>query len=335
MAGSAKVCSRESSARSIPGRRRSGRLASMRRPAAIRTSSPWSIPEEPAARSRDPRTTHRRILDRRGSGARAPIGCRVRLRAQGWRPFHRLVGCRRSVSRGDEVAAGRPESARVRTRQLHGGAALSADESSRVLADVQRTGHGHRETPVQRVAGVRLLYMVEGLWVADVERRDRLGFPGQYDCRHAVPHLRTGSEQPDQYSGPPAKRSPSHAADHGSVDVPRTGFVVAANTQHFSGKPWAATSQVLLPQGDQRILLEPPGSRRLSSQTIVDVRVSRTISFGGGARVELLVDVLNALNDAAGESLATDNLFSPNFGQPSVFMDPRRAMVGVRLSLGR
>ena len=50
----------------------------------------------------------------------------------------------------------------------------------------------------------------------------------------------------------------------GSVDVPRTGFVVAANLQHFSGKPWAATAQISLPQGDQRVLLEPRGSRRLS-----------------------------------------------------------------------
>ena len=65
----------------------------------------------------------------------------------------------------------------------------------------------------------------------------------------------------------------------GSVDVPRTGFVVAANVQHFSGKPWAATAQIALPQGDQRILLEPRGSRRLSSQTLLDLRVSRTISL--------------------------------------------------------
>ena len=95
----------------------------------------------------------------------------------------------------------------------------------------------------------------------------------------------------------------------GSVDVPRTGLVVAANLQYFSGKPWAATAQVALPQGDQRILLEPRGSRRLSSQTLLDLRVSRTIRFGGAGRVELLLDVLNALNDAAEESLASDNLF--------------------------
>jgi hypothetical protein len=125
----------------------------------------------------------------------------------------------------------------------------------------------------------------------------------------------------------------------GSVDIPRTGFVVAANFQYFSGKPWAATALVALPQTGnqptQRVLLEPRGSQRLSSQTLLDVRVSRMISLGRAGRIELLVDVLNALNDAAEETLATDNLFSPNFGQPTVFMDPRRAMVGLRLNLGR
>jgi hypothetical protein len=121
----------------------------------------------------------------------------------------------------------------------------------------------------------------------------------------------------------------------GSVDVFRTGFVVAANAQYFSGKPWGATAQIALPQGDQRIQLEPRGTRRLSSQTLLDLRISRPISFGGGRRVELLVDVFNALNDSAEEGLATDNRFSPNFGQATVFTDPRRAMIGVRLNLGR
>ncbi len=119
-----------------------------------------------------------------------------------------------------------------------------------------------------------------------------------------------------------------------AVDVPRTGFVLAANLQHFSGKPWAATTQVSLPQGDQRILLEPRGSRRLSSQTLLDLRVSRTISLGA-TRVELLFDVLNALNDTAEEGLANDNLFSPTFGQPVAFVDPRRVMFGARVNLGR
>jgi hypothetical protein len=121
----------------------------------------------------------------------------------------------------------------------------------------------------------------------------------------------------------------------GSVDVPRTGLVIAGNLQHFSGKPWAATAQVGLPQGDVRILLESRGSRRLSSQTLLDLRISRTMNVGFGGTLELLVDVLNALNTAAEEGIATDNLFSAQFGQPTSFVDPRRAMLGVRLNLGR
>jgi hypothetical protein len=121
----------------------------------------------------------------------------------------------------------------------------------------------------------------------------------------------------------------------GSVDVLGSGFVVATNFQHFTGKPWAATTRVSLPQGDQRILLEPPGSRRLSSQSLLDLRVSKTIRLGSTARVDLAIDLLNMLNDTAEEALATDNRFSPTFGQPSVFMNPRRAMLSARLNLGR
>jgi hypothetical protein len=119
-----------------------------------------------------------------------------------------------------------------------------------------------------------------------------------------------------------------------SIQVLRTGFVVAFSAQHFSGKPWAASTQISLPQGDQRILLEHRGTRRLSSQTLLDLRLSRAIAVGGLGRVELLLDVLNAFNETAEEALGSDNLFSPNFGQPTVFVDPRRVMLGARLNLG-
>jgi hypothetical protein len=120
----------------------------------------------------------------------------------------------------------------------------------------------------------------------------------------------------------------------GTVDVPRTGFMVAANFQQFSGKPWAATTQVTLPQGSQRILLEPRGTRRLPSQSLLDLRVSRTVGFTRG-RVDLLLDVLNLLNDTAHEAIATDNLFAETFGRPTIYIDPRRVMLSVRMNLGR
>jgi hypothetical protein len=102
----------------------------------------------------------------------------------------------------------------------------------------------------------------------------------------------------------------------------------------FSGKPWAATAQIGLPQGTQRIFLEPRGARRLSSQSLLDLRVSRKILSGRFGQVELLVDVLNTLNSTAEEGLASDNLYGATFGRPTIFTDPRRAMVGVRLKLG-
>ena len=120
----------------------------------------------------------------------------------------------------------------------------------------------------------------------------------------------------------------------GVVHVP-LGVVVSANLQQFSGKPWAATAQVSLRQGAQRILLEQRRSRRLSSQSILDLRVSKTVRFGDAGRVELLLDVLNLLDDTAEEALVSDVLAASTFGNPRSFVDPRRAMLGVRLHLGR
>ena len=121
------------------------------------------------------------------------------------------------------------------------------------------------------------------------------------------------------------------------MDVPGTGIVLAANLGYFSGKPWAATGLTSVRQNpqQQRILLEPRGTQRLSSQTLLDLRISKPLSFGNGRRIELTLDALNVLNSAAEEGVVTDNLASPNFGLPTTFVDPRRIMISVRMNLGR
>lgn len=121
----------------------------------------------------------------------------------------------------------------------------------------------------------------------------------------------------------------------GVVHLPWKGFLVAASLQRFSGKPWAATTQVSLPQGSRRILLEPRGSRRLPPQSLLDWRISKTLRAGDAMKADLMLDALNVLNDTAGEALASDNLFSATFGSATQFMDPRRVMLGVRLNFGR
>jgi hypothetical protein len=121
-----------------------------------------------------------------------------------------------------------------------------------------------------------------------------------------------------------------------SVDVRPLGVVLAAHLQHLSGKPWAATALIPVTQNSQqRVLLEPRGSRRLSSQTLLDLRVSRNVQLAGHTRVNLTLDVLNALNDAAEEGLATDNLLTAPFPRPNVFMIPRRVLLGAVFTLGR
>src|SRR5262245_30646777 len=127
----------------------------------------------------------------------------------------------------------------------------------------------------------------------------------------------------------------------GSTVLPRTGILLAASFQHYTGKPWAAAAQVDRNQAQQqRILIETRGSRRMSSQSLLDLRVSRRFSAGRVGRVELLLDVLNALDDVAEEALATDVQVTervaanPDFGKPTIYVDPRRVIFGVRLGLG-
>jgi hypothetical protein len=120
------------------------------------------------------------------------------------------------------------------------------------------------------------------------------------------------------------------------VHVPWQRLLVSANFQSFSGKPWAASTPVNLgAQGSRSILLEPLGTRRLSSQSLLDMRVSKSIPIGVSGKVDLMLDCLNILNDTAAEALVSGNLFAATFGKPKSFIDPRRAMLGVRVNLGR
>jgi hypothetical protein len=74
---------------------------------------------------------------------------------------------------------------------------------------------------------------------------------------------------------------------------------------------------------------------RFGQEALSAIRLSRTIELARKTRIELLLDVFNAFNSTAEERLADDNLFSQNFGRPSVFVDPRRAMLGVRWSFSQ
>ena len=122
-----------------------------------------------------------------------------------------------------------------------------------------------------------------------------------------------------------------------TVDVPHTSVVVAAHLQHLSGKPWAKTATINPNPGAQTrpVLIESRGTERLSSQTLLDFRVSRAFGLGVLGRIELRFDVLNALNDTAEESIRSEVYNALTVGQANAFIDPRRAMLSVKLNLGQ
>jgi hypothetical protein len=123
-----------------------------------------------------------------------------------------------------------------------------------------------------------------------------------------------------------------------AYDVPKMGILIAANLQHASGKPWAHTADITLAPGQDnlRILLEPRGTRRLSSQTVLDLRVAKSFALGRAGRIELRADLLNLLNDTAEEGIESDRWDAgAALGLGNVFLDPRRAMLSVKMSLGR
>jgi Carboxypeptidase regulatory-like domain len=89
--------------------------------------------------------------------------------------------------------------------------------------------------------------------------------------------------------------------------------------------------------GDQRTTTDDKGRWRFPvlAPGVYALVVEKTLRFGDSGRVELVLDVLNLLDDTAEEALVSDVLASATFGRPRSFVDPRRAMLGVRLHLGR
>lgn len=116
-----------------------------------------------------------------------------------------------------------------------------------------------------------------------------------------------------------------------SFEIPRVGILVAANFQYVSGQPWGAAGFVSLPQGSRLVRIETQGTRRLSSQTLLDLRLSKIIRFRQEGRVEILADLFNLANDTAETRLVSSNFYSPNFGEPNEFVLPLRVMLGMKL----
>jgi hypothetical protein len=114
------------------------------------------------------------------------------------------------------------------------------------------------------------------------------------------------------------------------VELP-WGFTAAASFQHQTGRPWGRRVRVNGLGVPVTIRAESvDGTRRVSDWDILDIRVQKDFAVGG-ARIGAFLDVLNATNSDAYQSVGSDLGTSTAFGTPTFFVNPRIVMLGAKV----
>jgi outer membrane receptor protein involved in Fe transport len=115
-------------------------------------------------------------------------------------------------------------------------------------------------------------------------------------------------------------------------------MLVGVNFLHQSGRAWARRARISEPDlgfpTAPEINIEPrDGNRRVPDQTLVDVRLQKSISFTEKLKLQLFVDALNLFNSGANQGVLSRFVDVPEtFGVPSDFVPPRRVMLGAKFT---
>jgi hypothetical protein len=104
---------------------------------------------------------------------------------------------------------------------------------------------------------------------------------------------------------------------------PRQRTYVFRTADPDGGRPIAQSSTVTL-------RLEPFGARREPTLNVLNLRAAKSFALGSGRRLELGVDVFNALNGNAASLIV--NASGPTFDTISQILPPRIARLGVKFS---
>ena len=135
-------------------------------------------------------------------------------------------------------------------------------------------------------------------------------------------------------------RSPSDPTNefklHGSWRAPWLGgFMVAGIYRYVTGAAWGrefiATG---LGQGNESILTEPRGTRRVDAINNLDLRAEKAIPLGANSRVGIIADVFNVTNQGVPDSdwvAPVSTLSGPSLGLPHVWRSARQFRVMTRV----
>jgi hypothetical protein len=117
-----------------------------------------------------------------------------------------------------------------------------------------------------------------------------------------------------------------------SYDIPRVDVLLAADLMSATGGTFAPQAQVQLPQGTTSVNIAPPdGTYRYPFQNILSIRASKVLLRQYGHRLELGLELRNALQDTAFESILSRNIVATTFNQGSAWVDPRRLVFFSRI----
>jgi len=123
---------------------------------------------------------------------------------------------------------------------------------------------------------------------------------------------------------------------NGSYDIPRIEVRVSANYQNLSGRTFAPVASVVLPQGRRDIKIEAagePDAFRAPRTSVLNLRIDKMLSLGGSRKLELIANIVNALQSTApSTTFATFNFFSATYAQPTSWVQPRQLYVGARVN---
>src|SRR5262249_13022719 len=89
----------------------------------------------------------------------------------------------------------------------------------------------------------------------------------------------------------------------GSYQAP-WGITVGANYQALSGLPRDRNLSVPFSQGTANIRVEPRGTYRGDTLTLLSLRADKSFQISGPRRASLVVELHNALNSSAGQASA-------------------------------
>jgi carboxypeptidase family protein/TonB-dependent receptor-like protein len=124
----------------------------------------------------------------------------------------------------------------------------------------------------------------------------------------------------------------------GTYRVPAFGgFNVSGVYRYTTGLSWGRIATIRgLSQGSESVRLEPIGTRRTDPVNNIDLRVEKTFPLGSSARqVGVYLDIFNLNNQGVVDNGARTGVLETSgtsFGNPNVWISPRLARLGFRLT---